>query len=376
MNAIVGAIHGTRRASSGFVRQEDVADSQLRERWQTLLARQEAATAVYQSPSFFDYLAATEGSDSVAVLSVRTTPEGPIAGVVPVQKVASGIPFGIGDRTFFTPRFTALRVLGSEPMVPHTREAHDLLFDMIARQYDDVSAIEMDAVSVDGFLWRYLFSSPVIQANYFVHVLFGVRDCHFVHVPSSIEQFRNQLGRKLRHNLERQERVLERHLGAPLSLTVLNREQDVPALMAALSELEVPGSEDWAMKRSYAAAARHGFLHCFVLRAGARVVGLAHGTKSKDTYRLHNLFYDKTLRRFSPGTALWQQVLRFLIQDATFKDVDLGYGMPVYPHRSINTTCKRAKVLLLRRTLSNRCLAELHRAHCAVVDFVKAIPVH
>ena len=261
-------------------------------------------------------------------------------------------------------------------MVPRTRQAHDLLFDMIARLYSDVSAIEMDAVSADGFLWRYLVSSPVIQANYFVHVLYGVRDCHFVHLPSSIEQFRNRLARKLRHNLERQERVLERHLNAPLSVALIKTEEDVPALIAALSKLKVPGADDPAVKRSYVAATRHGFLYCLVLRAGTRVVGLACGTKSKDTYRLDKLFYDKTLRRFSPGTALWQQVLRYLIQDATFKYVDLGYGMPAYPHRRINTTCKRAKVLLLRRTMSNRCLVELHRAYCAMVDFMKAIRRH
>jgi hypothetical protein len=376
MNVILGAINGTKCASSGCVRQEDVADSQLRERWQILLARQEAATAVYQSPSFFEYLTATEGSDKLAVLSVRATSGGPIAGVVPVQKITFGIPFAVGEYNFLAPRLRALRVLGSEPMVPRTREAHDLLFDMIARHYRDLPAIEMDAVEVDGFLWRYLFSSAVIQANYFVHVLYGARACHFVHLPPSIEQFRNQLGRKLRHNLERQERVLERHLGAQLVLTPLSKEEDVPALVAAMSELQVPGSGDPAVKRRYLAAARHGFLYCFVLKAGARVVGLARGTKSKETYRLHKLLYDKTLRRFSPGTILWQQVLRYLIQNTVFRHVDLGYGMPVYPYRSINTTRKRAKILLLRRTVSNRCLVELHRGYCAMVNFMKAIAGH
>jgi hypothetical protein len=376
MNVILGAINGSKCASSGCVQLEDMADSKLRERWQVLQARQGAATAIYQSPSFFEYLAATEGSDKLAVLSVRMTSGGPIAGVVPVQKFALGIPFAIGEYTFLAPRLPALRVLGSEPMIPRTRQAHDLLFDMIARHYRDLSAIEMDAVEVDGFLWRYLVSSPVIQANYFVHVLYGVRDCHFVNLPSSIERFRNQLGRKLRHNLERQERVLERHLGARLILTPLTEEEDVPALIAALSELEVPGADDPAVKRRYAAAARHGFLYGFVLRAGMRVVGLARGTKSNDTYRLDKLYYDRTLRRYSPGTTLWQRVLRFLIQDGTFKYVDLGYGVPAYPYRSINTTCKRAKVLLLRRTVSNHCLVELHRGYCAMADFMKAIPVH
>jgi hypothetical protein len=376
MNAILGAINGTKSASFDCVRQEDVADPQLRERWQVLLARQDGATAVYQSPSFFEYLATTEGSDRVAVLSVRTTPGGPIAGVVPIQKVALGLPFAVGHYNFFTSRHAGLRVLGSEPMVPRTREAHDLLFDMIANHFLDVSAVEMDAVEVDGYLWRYLFSSAVIQANYLVHVLYGVRACHFVNLPSSIEQFRNQLGRKHRHNLERQERVLERHLGARLALTPLSKEEDVPAMIAAMSDLHVPGSGDPAVKRRYLAAARHGFLCGFVLTAGARVVGLAHGTKSKETYRLHNLFYDKTLLRFSPGTTLWQQVLRYLVKNTAFRLVDLGYGTPAYPYRSINTTCKRAKILLLRRTVSNHCLVELHRSYCAVVDFMKATKVH
>jgi len=51
-----------------------------------------------------------------------------------------------------------------------------------------------------------------------------------------------QRGRKLRHNLERQERVLDRHLGVRLALIPLSKEENVPALIAAMSELQVPGS--------------------------------------------------------------------------------------------------------------------------------------
>ena len=354
---------------AAYVWQGEPHWNHLHQSWNNLIALQNLPCAIYQSPSYFEYLESTE-DHKLDLLAICTEAGDPIVGLTPVQELLLDIPFCVGRHPLVTAHVPCLRVLGSEPMVPKTREAHDRLFALITRHFRHLSVVEMDAVSVDGFLWHYLFSSPLIRNNYLVHVLHGIRDCHFVHLPQSIEEYRRRLGRKLRHNLERQQRVLERQLQAPLTLELLNREDQVPLMLQAMQSLEVKGVG--ITRERLVAATQQGFHYCFILKAGERIIGVAAGAKSKDIYRLHHLCYDKALEKYSPGTTLWHQVLRFLIQDPDFKGIDMGYGAPVYPSRRMNTVYKRGKVLLFRRTFANRCLITALSAFSASVAFIKA----
>src|SRR5665213_2359808 len=92
----------------GDPRAPDPGAVHLRSCWKRLTAQQKAPTAVYQSPDFFDYLAATEGRDKIDVLTVGPHAGIP-AGVVPVQKILFEIPFSVRSRTVLTPRINALR---------------------------------------------------------------------------------------------------------------------------------------------------------------------------------------------------------------------------------------------------------------------------
>ena len=339
--------------------------------WNRLADGKRSPLAIYQSPSYFEFLESVEGRDELDLLTVRTPATHGVVGVSPVQKLLLDIPFSIGRRTVLKPHISCLRVLGSEPLIPKTLQAHDQLFSLIIEQYPEASVVEMDAVSVDSFLWHYIFSSQFIRENYVAHVLHGVQPCHFIHLPATIDDYRRRLGRKHRHNLERQQRVLERHLDGKLALTLLNREEHVPIVIEAMRELGGLGSDPAATTRKITAAARKGFYQCFLLRSENRIVGMTYGYKSHETFRIHGILYDKTLSRFSPGTTMWHLVMRRLIEDGIFKSLDMGYGTPAYPHRNINTVHDRGKVLLFRKTMANRLLIGAHSAFSALARFSK-----
>ena len=338
--------------------------------WKKLSDRKDSATAIYQSPSYFKFLEDTEGSRNLELLTVQARSTRDVVGVAPVQRLTLDIPFSIGRHTLFKSCLRCLRILGSKPIIPETGEAYDQLFSLISEQYPELS-VQLEAVRVDSFFWEYLFSSKLIRDTYFAHILHGVQECHFIHLPSSIEEYRRRLGRKQAHNLERQQRVLERHLGAPLTITPVGSKDQIPMVIDAMRTLGEPGCNDEAMKDRITAAVRMGFYCGFVVKANTRVLGVTWGRKSNSIFGVHRILYDKELEKFSPGTTMWQLVLRHLIETRNFKSVDLGYGTPTYSHRSLNTIHKRGKVLLFRKTLANRFLINAHASFTALVHLSK-----
>jgi hypothetical protein len=253
--------------------------------WKDLTDQRSSSSALFQSPSYFEFLAKVAGPHHLDLLTIQDQATRKVVGVSPVQKSLIDVPFSIGSRTMFKARIPCLRILGSEPLIPKTPEAHDQLFALIDTQYPDLSAVVMDAVDVDSFLWRYLFSSKIIRKNHVAYVLHGVQPCHFIYLPPSIAEYRRRLGRKHRHNLERQQRVLERHLNGPLTLTLLTQEEQVPLFVRAMKALGGPGS-DAEIMRSSRIGARIGFHHSFVLQCNDRIVGLVTGCRSNGTYRV------------------------------------------------------------------------------------------
>lgn len=345
----------------------------LRTPWSRLHALQTIPGAVYQSPAYYDYLREIDGLDSLDVLTVTDQTSDMIVGVVPLYKKTVEMPFAIGDHTLLNLRLDGLSVLGSEPMVPQDGDALDRLFELLMRKYPRAQAIELDAVPRDSPLWKYLTSSRIVAERYLVHVLHGFRDCHFVELPASVEEYLRKLTKKRRYNYQRQQKLLQDHVVQPLRLTLIDLPQQVDDLIAAMTQLGAHKSAQIeSSRRTYAAAARHGFLYCFVLTAGDRIVGLTLGTRSRQTYRIHRFFHDKALERFSAGTTLWQMVLKRLIQDAQFRNVDMGFGTPAYRYSATNIIKQKGKILLLRKSLANRARIVAHSIFSAAANRAKA----
>ena len=123
----------------------------------------------------------------------------------------------------------------------------------------------------------------------------GFRDSHSVAVPHSIDSYYRNMPKKRRYNLLRQERLLENHLGSPLSLRLVEQPADLPDFFRSLTNLGVPREHRSllrGMTNTYLPLIVRFFDATFSL-AGTHVIGMAVGAKSNDTWMIDRFFYDK-----------------------------------------------------------------------------------
>ncbi len=338
---------------------------EVRSCWNQLFCRNDRPGAIYQSDSYDEFR--RESGDVVCNLpaTTETEPNG-VVGIVPLKATEIGLQFMLRSKLMYRLRPHGLMLLGSEPMLVEEPEAFDSLFLHLARHHPEASAISLMAVREGSFTWRHLATSAVIREHFYVYKPEGLRNCHAVEVPASLDAYHRGLGKKRRYNLQRQERLLSEHLGDELTLVAIDRASRLHELYRAIEQL---GATDDAIlsPEHYALACKHGLLLCYVLRAGSRVVGLALGSQCRRTFLVHRLFHDSSLQRFSPGTALWQHMLRDLIGNGRFDRVEMGFGDPAYRHHTTNIIEQRARILLLRRTVVNRLRIEAHRGFYAAL---------
>jgi hypothetical protein len=343
----------------------------LRRPWESLASSRETSTAVYQSPLYFDFLHDGNPDDLFVVLTVKDKRTDAIAGIVPVKLWTYRLRFTFRARTFFEIGRSSVGILGSEPMIPDDPRAFDELFAAFARQYPESQVIYMDAVPPTSYLWRHLQTSATIRSLYYTLVMDGFREWHYLLLPKSMDEYYKRLTRKKRYNLMRQERRLQAHGGYALRLVIINKEEDIHHLSAAMESCLPKKKHDFFFrKEEYIRLSRFGLLHCYILHSGEDIVGLLLGTKAGKIFRISRLFHNHSMKKFSPGTTLWQLVLKDLISGGEFSRVDFGYGLPAYRHSSTNVVEQRGRVLLFRRTAANRCLVLAYSFYSTLVRFV------
>jgi CelD/BcsL family acetyltransferase involved in cellulose biosynthesis len=110
-----------------------------------------------------------------------------------------------------------------------------------------------------------------------------------------------------------------------------------------------------------------------VLSAGGETVGVATGIRSDRAYFVHDLLFKSALKRFSPGTTLWQVLVRHLIEQGSVSRVGVSYGSPSYRFREVNHIDEKGRVLLYRRTLTNQVIIRAHAVHSALIARAKII---
>ena len=296
-----------------------------------------------------------EGDNQLDIVVIDNGASGEIVGLVPIRKTTIFLPFLLGGRALYRTKLDGILLLGSEPMMCHDAETVDKLFLQLSHRHPCRQAIQMDAVPLGSDLWRHLSSSYKISREFSVHVLHGFQDCHAVDVPTSIEEYYRKYSKKRRYNLLRQERLLREHFAQPLELTIVEKEQDVGALMHAMKTLKLIITANCShTELHYGATAKHGLLRCFILKSGETVIGVALGMKSKRTYRIQKFHHNHTLEKLSPGTTLWQLVIRHIIAEGQYSRIDMGYGTPTYRYSATNAIEKKGKIILLRKSLANR----------------------
>jgi hypothetical protein len=343
----------------------------LRRPWELFTSSREPSAAAYQSPQYFDFLHDGNRDDLFVVLTVKNKRTDAIVGIVPVRLWTYRLRFTFRARTFFEVGRSSVGILGSEPMIPDDPQAFDELFVAFTRQYPESQVIYMDAVPPTSYLWRHLQTSPKIRSLYYTLVMDGFREWHYLPLPKSLDEYYKKLTRKKRYNLMRQERLLQAHGGHTLRLVTINKEEDIDYLFAALENFPPEKKHNLVFrKEEYIRLSRFGLLHCYILHSGEDIVGLLLGTKTGKIFRINRFFHNPSLKKFSPGTTLWQLVLKDIISSGEFTRVDFGYGLPAFRHSSTNVVEQRGRILLFRRSLANRCLVLAYSFYSTLVRFV------
>jgi hypothetical protein len=344
----------------------------LRRPWESFACSRESLAAFYQSPKYFDYLQDGNEDGHFDVLTVKNGLTDAILGVVPIKRWTYRLPFVFRARAFVEIGRMSIGILGSEPMIPENPGAFDELFLTFARRYPESQVIYMDAVPATSYLWHHLQTSRTIRSLYHTLVLDGFREWHSVPLPQSMDEYYKKLTRKKRYNLMRQERLLQNHSGHHLHLITINKEKDLRCLFEAIEILPTRNKFNFVFsKDDYVRLARLDLLHCYVLKSGEDIIGLFAGLKAGRIYKIQTLVHDPSLERFSPGTTLWQLVLKDLINRREFTSVDFGYGVPAYRHSSTNVIEQKGRVLLFRRSIANRCLILAYSSYSTGKHFVK-----
>jgi len=344
----------------------------LKDQWNRLADACANPGAVYQSPSYSEYLTRISSDHRVDLVVIYNKQDGQASGFVPVQHAYALLPWSARATRLGGIKLKSINLLGSEPNIPETFEAFDEVFSSIFDLDSATQVINMESIPADSFTWQYLTTSDYISTHYFIYVMHGFRDCHTVNIPASLESYHASLTRKKRYNLGRQKRSLEATLGQELSLFRIDKVADLHHLFSAIRELKVPASHDSILSESeFALACEYGFALCYVLKCGSKILGFALGTKSKATYRIHRFYYDKSFVKYSLGTTLWQEILRDLITCRCFVKVDMGFGAPTYQYNATNEVEKRGNVLLVRRSYLNFGLLKFYQIYSSIKSRVK-----
>jgi CelD/BcsL family acetyltransferase involved in cellulose biosynthesis len=342
----------------------------LADAWRLLQTR-DPVNVVHQTQAYIDHLADIGRRPEILLIEDKDR----IAGIVPVRQTDFVMSFSLWQRVLASLRLPSLMILGSEPMVVDNRRVLDELFCFLAERYRGVQILDMYSVRQDGPFWRYLTESETIRRRFGLYVVGGFRESFSLTLPSSVDDYLKRMSKKRRYNLKRQERLLEQHLGAPLELMPVRDEADLPRLLDSLAALGVPtGPGSRFTADQYQSAARNGVLCCFVLSSAGQVVGIATGICSQDAFFVHDLYFNKAMAKFSPGTTLWQVVIRHLIGQGTFSTVAISHGTPAYRFDEVNQIELKGRVVLYRRTVLNWLRFGAHRTFSQLVDLAKSLP--
>src|SRR5262249_15995490 len=150
-----------------------------------------------KSPELLDHLRATRGPSEFHLATVRDG-AGAIAGVVPLREARSGLRFGISARVWWECRLRAVHVLGSLPLPPADPAPHALLFEALDAGFAGCDAVAIPSVPTDSFLWGYVLGSRSLQGRFIPYQVHGVRGCHTVPLPETVEEYRARFSAKKR----------------------------------------------------------------------------------------------------------------------------------------------------------------------------------
>ncbi len=336
--------------------------------WLAFLPPSDGPCPVLQAPGSLAVAAALEQA-TVEVVVVRDA-RGTIVGIQPIRRGTLSVDFNSRSRHFFKVGFGGVSLIGSEPLVADPADKPAVL-RAVLDHLGSARAIELHEAAAAGPLADVVAAFAGRDRTVFAAGFKG----QWTHaaVPASIEAYNASLGKKKLYNLRRQDRLLAEHLGSDLELVAVRDEAGVPLAVAAMQAMTgwTPAKLSWA-NRDAELSARAGIACFFVLKAGDRLVGLVRATAWGGHLHVHSMHRDVDLEKFSPGTAVWQAVLRWLIAGGEFRRIVFAYGTPAHSSRATNLVEARRTVFIFRKSVRASAVIALHRAFEAGKTRIKA----
>jgi hypothetical protein len=309
----------------------------------------------------------------VALTTIRDE-SGALRGAVPLRVDRVPMIYYVRSHPLVEIGMRAVSLLPGRPLVPDDPDAYDLLFRSIAEAFPDCDAIDLPSVPTQGGLWNYLKTSRLIRENFLVHTPEGVREFHKIPLPPTFEEFMAQYRSKRRRDFGRLHRAIVEWAGGEPELRKVRTVEDLPYLTAFVTALGWPRTYVRSLPRRHdelACLARQGLLIGYTLSCGETPVGAIVGLKYKDRVFMETIARNRALDRFSPGTAVLHRAIEDLIHDEGVRHIDLGMGLPRYRHSATNEFEPRARVCLLRKTVSNRLMKASYGGFEALKDVVR-----
>jgi hypothetical protein len=326
--------------------------------WLVFLATSNGPNPVRQSPASLAVTASLDSRIAIHVLVVRNA-IGTIVGIQPIQRGPLGLTFKMRHRELFALPFDGVSLVGSEPLAARDNDK-PFIMRAVLWHLRDVRAIEFNELKRDDPVEREVLDHA--HAGRIFYRTEHPGNWTYAHVPASTELHNSSLGKKKLYNLRRQDRLLAEHLGGELELVVIRDVADLGLLIDATRQM-TGWSETrlrWAARQAELAC-REGIACSFVLRCNDRLIGLVRATAWGGKLHVHSMHRDAELDKFSPGTALWQAILHWLIEGGVFTRIIFNYGTPMRGNRAINISEDRSHVLVLRRGVRTSTAIGLHR---------------
>jgi len=367
-----------RRKYSVHLSRNNWDSPEIRHAWARLIAEGSDADLLRKCPEFIDHLRSTQDPSQFYLAMVRDA-VGSIVGLVPLHVACSGVRFDISGHVLAESRSRAVRILGSVPLLPADPVPHDLLFATLIQGFADCQAIAMPSVPTDSFLWHHVRESQFLKGKFLPYVMSGVRKCHIIPLPATVESYLAKFGAKRRYNLKRQRRILRDHFGGRLELRRFDSPHQVGDLVNLITPTgEFAGLRGWVESKAWTidrreaeSLAARGLILIYLLIGAGRPFAALRGLKYQGVYHLNGILRDRSLDRFSPGSTAIHLAIEDLIRSTSIRRIDLGFGSPAYPNSSTNVTEPRASLLLFRRTLANRLLRVTHATFESLIDLGK-----
>lgn len=157
----------------------------MREAWDNLqMIASDSVEAHFQSPQFFNHLAQT-GTRKLSLITARDD-DGDIVGISPLLYCNYPFRFMVCGHGLTINLRVAL-LLGSAPL--GNVAWYDHIFAQVLDSYrHGVSAVVLASVPVQGTLWDYIYSAPLVSDRVLIYVA-HTELCHSLPLPDTCDEY-------------------------------------------------------------------------------------------------------------------------------------------------------------------------------------------